>query len=111
MIIRYAAEPMLVFKIIIILRDFICSKGLKGVIFNRKRNAKTGMLGWEYIRGEQIDENTYAGTAPTHAYAIDPAKSELCGGQQQTFVAPYTRCNRIANYRTAWAYFEKEFNK
>ena len=90
---------------------FTCSKGLTGVGLDRKRNAKTGMLGWEDIRGEQIDENTYAGTSPTHTHTIDPAKSELYGGQQQTFVAPYTRCDRIADYRTAWAHFEKIFNK
>jgi len=89
---------------------FTCSKGLTGVGLDRKRNNKTGMLGWEDIRGEQIDENTYAGTAPTHTHTIDPAKSELYGGQQQTFVAPYTRCDRIADYRTAWAHFEKIFN-
>ncbi len=90
---------------------FTCSKGLTGVGLDRKRNAKTGMLGWEDIRGEQIDENTYAGTSPTHTHTIDPAKSELYGGQQQTFVAPYTRCDRIADYRTAWAHFEKILNK
>lgn len=90
---------------------FTCSKGLTGVGLDRKRNNKTGMLGWEDIRGEQIDENTYAGTSPTHTHTIDPAKSELYGGQQQTFVAPYTRCDRIADYRTAWAHFEKIFNK
>lgn len=90
---------------------FTCSKGLTGVGLDRKRNAKTGMLGWEDIRGEQIDENTYAGTTPTHTHTIDPAKSELYGGQQQTFVAPYTRCDRIADYRTAWAHFDKIFNK
>lgn len=43
--------------------------------------------------------------------SIDPAKSELYVGQQQTFVAPYTRCDHIADYRTAWAHFEKIFNK
>lgn len=90
---------------------FTCSKGLTGVGLDRKRNAKTGMFGWEDIRGEQIDENTYAGTSPTHTHTIDPAKSELYGGQQQTFVAPYTRCDRIADYRHAWAHFEKIINK
>lgn len=89
---------------------FTCSKGLTGVGLDRKRNNSTGMPGWEDIRGEQIDENTYAGTSPTHTHTIDPAKSELYGGQQQTFVAPYTRCDRIADYRTAWAHFEKVFN-
>lgn len=75
----------------------------------RTGNRRQGTIGWEDIRGEQIDENTYAGTSPTHANTIDPAKSEIYGGQQQTFVAPYTRCDRIADYRTAWAHFEKIF--
>lgn len=89
---------------------FTCSSGLKGVGLDRKRNAKTGMLGWEDICGEQIDENTYAGTSPTHTHTIDPAKSELYGGQQVTYYAPYTKCDRIADYRRAWAHFEKIFN-
>ena len=89
---------------------FTCSKGLTGVGLDRKRNAKTGMLGWEDIRGEQIDSNTYAGTSPTHTHTIDPAKSELYGGQQVTYYAPYTKCDRIADYRRAWAHFEKIFN-
>lgn len=90
---------------------FTCSKGLTGVGVDRKRNAKTGMLGWEDIRGKQIDENTYAGTSPTHTHTIDPAKSELYGGQQVTYYAPYTKCDRIEDYRRAWAHFEKIFNK
>lgn len=90
---------------------FTCSSGLKGVGLDRKRNARTGMLGWEDIRGDQIDENTYAGTSPTHTHTIDPAKSELYGGQQVTYYAPYTKCDRIADYRRAWAHFEKIFNK
>ena len=90
---------------------FTCSKGLTGVGLDRKRNAKTGMLGWEDIRGEQIDENTYAGTSSTHTHTIDPKKSELYGGQQVTYYAPYTKCNRIEDYRRAWAHFEKIFNK
>ena len=95
---------------------FTCSKGLTGVGLDRKGNARQGIMGWEDIRGEAIvDENGvvtgYKGTAPTHVHTIDPAKSELYGGQQQTFVAPYTRCDRIADYRRAWSHFEKIFNK
>lgn len=89
---------------------FTCSKGLTGVGVDRKRNSKTGMLGWEDIRGEQIDENTYAGIAPTHTHTIDPAKSELYGGQQVTYTAPYTKSDRISDYRRAWAHFDKIFN-
>lgn len=89
---------------------FTCSKGLTGVGLDRTRNSKSGALGWEDIRGEQLNQNTYAGTAPTHTHTIDPQKSELYGGQQVTYYAPYTRCNRIDDYRTAWAHFERRFN-
>ena len=90
---------------------FTCSSGLKGVGLDRKGSSKTGTKGWEDIRGEQLDDNTYAGTAPTHTHTIDPQKSELYGGEQVTYHAPYTRCNRIDDYRTAWAHFEEMFNK
>ena len=90
---------------------FTCSSGLKGVGLDRKGSSKIGTKGWEDIRGEQLDANTYAGTAPTHTHTIDPQKSELYGGEQVTYHAPYTRCNRIDDYRTAWAHFEEMFNK
>lgn len=81
---------------------FTRNVGLSGV--GMERNI------WEDIRGEQLDENTYAGTAPTYIHTIDPKKSELYGGQQVTYYAPYTRCDRIADYRRAWVHFEKIFN-
>ena len=78
-------------------------------------NARQSTIGWEDIRGEAIaDENSivssYKCTAPTHVHTIDPAKSELYRGQQQTFVAPYTCCDCVADNRTAWAQFDKIFN-
>ena len=82
---------------------FTCSKGLTGVGLDRPK--------WNEIRGEQKDENTFLGTSDTYTHTIDPSKSELYGGQQQVFKAPYTRCDRIADYRTAWAHFEKIFNQ
>ena len=47
----------------------------------------------------------------TREQRIAPTKSELYGGQQQTFVVPYTRCDRIADYRRAWSHFDKQFKK
>lgn len=87
---------------------FTCSKGLTGVGLDRPT--------WSAMRGEEITNDKgvvigYKGTEPTYLHTIDPAKSELYGGQQQTFVAPYTKCDRIEDYRTAWAHFEKKFNK
>lgn len=83
---------------------FTCAKGLFGVGIERKQ--------WESIRG-QISENglTCSGTSETYVHTIDPAKSEMYGGQQVTYYAPYTKCDRIEDYRRAWAHFEKIFNE
>lgn len=58
---------------------------------------------WEQIRNQKEGE--------TYAHTIDPAKSELYGGQQVTYYAPYTKCDRIVDYRRAWVHFEKLFNE
>ena len=55
---------------------------------------------WERIRNMKDGETYY--------HTIE--KSELYRGQHVTFYAPFTRCDRIADYRTAWAHFEKIFN-
>jgi hypothetical protein len=72
---------------------FTCSVGLKGVGVDRPK--------WEEIRNQKEGE--------TYTHTIDPAKSELYGGQQITYYAPYTKCDRIEDYRRAWAHFEKVF--
>jgi hypothetical protein len=82
---------------------FTCSKGLTGVGCSRPE--------WESIRGAaSADGMTYDGNGIPYVHTIDPAKSELYGGQQVTYYPPYTRCDRIADYRRAWAFFEKKFN-
>ena len=87
---------------------FTCSRGLTGVGLDRPV--------WNAMRGNPITvaDGTiiaYEGAEPQYTHTIDPRKSELYGGQQQTFIAPYNRCDRIADYRTAWAHFEKKFNQ
>lgn len=78
---------------------FTCSKGLNGVGCERKE--------WEAIRGSLSEDGmTYEGTAPTYVHTIDPKKSEMYGGEQVTYYAPYTKCDRIADYRRAWEFFE-----
>lgn len=82
----------------------------------RKGNTKQGVQGWEDIRGESItDEHGniigYQGTTPTYTHTIDPTKSELYAGQTITYEAPFTCCDRIQDYRTAWKYFEERFNQ
>ena len=66
---------------------------------------------WNTIRGEQISDNIYQGATSTYVHTIPIEKSELYGGEQVTYYAPYTRCDRIADYRRAWAYFEERFKK
>ena len=78
---------------------FTCSKGLNGVGCERKE--------WEAIRGSLSEDGmTYEGTASTYVHTIDPKKSEMYGGEEVTYYAPYTKCDRIADYRRAWAFFE-----
>lgn len=71
---------------------FTCSKGLTGVGVDRPV--------WERIRDMQEGE--------TYEHTIE--KSELYRGQKVTYYAPFTRCDRVEDYRRAWEWFEKIFN-
>lgn len=73
---------------------FTCSKGLVGVGVDRPV--------WETIKDMKEGE--------TYVHTIDPQKSELYGGQQFTYYAPFTKCDRVEDYKRAWAFFEKRFN-
>lgn len=64
---------------------------------------------WDSIRGEQLSDNIYQGATSSYIHTVPVEKSELYGGEQVTYYAPYTRCDRIADYRRAWAYFEERF--
>ena len=64
---------------------------------------------WNTIRGEQLSDNIYQGATSSYVHTIPVEKSELYGGEQVTYYAPYTRCDRIADYRRAWIYFENRF--
>ena len=37
--------------------------------------------------------------------------SELCRGQQVTYYEPFTKCDRVEDYRRAWGHFEKMFGE
>lgn len=71
---------------------FTCSKGLTGVGVDRPV--------WERIRDMQEGE--------TYEHTIE--KSELYRGQKVTYYAPFTKCDRVEDYRRAWGWFEKVFN-
>ena len=44
----------------------------------------------------------------TYTYTLT---SELYAGQTITYEAPFTKCDRVEDYRTAWEYFENVYNK
>lgn len=69
---------------------FTCSKGLIGVGVDRPT--------WNRIR-EMHPGETY-----THTLT-----SELYAGQTITYEGPFTCCDRVTDYRTAWKHFEERF--
>ena len=70
---------------------FTCSKGLTGIGVDRPT--------WNKIIGMKEGE--------TYEHTIE--KSELYKGQKVTYYAPFTKCDRIEDYRRAWAHFDKMF--
>jgi hypothetical protein len=72
---------------------FTCSKGLVGVGVDRKE--------WEQIRNLQASE--------TYEHTI--TKSELYQGKKITYHAPFDKCDRVEDYKTAWKHFEEVFKE
>lgn len=68
---------------------FTCSKGLTGTGVDRKT--------WERIRD--------LGEGQTWVHTIEPSRSELYAGKTVTYQAPFDRCDRVEDYRRAWAHF------
>lgn len=72
---------------------FTCSKGLSGVGVDRKD--------WEKIRDMKAGE--------AHKHII--TKSELYQGKEVNYYAPFDKCDRVEDYKVAWAHFEKTLNQ
>jgi len=72
---------------------FTCSKGLTGVGVDRPI--------WETIRNMKEGES----------YEHTIKKSELYYGEKVTYYAPFEKCDRVEDYKVAWAHFEKIFNQ
>jgi hypothetical protein len=72
---------------------FTCSKGLTGIGVDRPV--------WNSIK-ELKDGETYEHTIE---------KSELYYGEKVTYYAPFEKCDRVEDYKVAWAHFEKIFNQ
>ena len=76
-----------------------CSKGLPGVGWLDDRGKSPGRAAWERILADNPAELTCT--------AIDDT---MRGGPREVarhFVGPFTRCDRIEDYRRAWAHFER----
>ena len=72
---------------------FTCSKGLTGVGVDRPV--------WNTISDMKEGE--------TYEHTIE--KSELYHREQVTYYAPFEKCDRVEDYKVAWAHFEKIFNQ
>jgi hypothetical protein len=70
---------------------FTCSKGLTGVGLDRAE--------WNTIKDYKEGE--------TYEHTIE--KSELYKGKVVTYYAPFDKCDRVEDYKVAWAYFEGVF--
>lgn len=63
---------------------------------------------WERIALE-AKESLSKGMNYRYNHVIE--KSELYQGKEISFEAPYTNCDRVADYRHAWSHFSQIFNK
>lgn len=72
---------------------FTCSKGLTGVGLDRPD--------WEKIKDLPAGE--------TYEHTI--TKSELYYGEKVIYYAPFTKCDRVEDYKRAWTHFEKRFKE
>lgn len=76
-----------------------CSKGLPGVGWLDERGKSPGRAAWEKIIAESPSELICT--------AIDDTEP---GGPREAvryFIGPFTQCDRIEDYRSAWAHFER----
>jgi len=72
---------------------FTCSKGLTGVGVDRPV--------WNTINDLKAGD--------TYEHTIE--KSELYYGKKITYYAPFDKCDRVEDYKTAWTHFEKIFKE
>lgn len=78
---------------------FTCSKGLTGVGIDRPE--------WDRITEEINPMQRSIKDGETYVHTI--TKSELYQGQQITYYPPFDKCDRVEDYKVAWAHFENVF--
>ena len=79
---------------------FTIGKGLTGVGLDRPE--------WEKITEEVNPMQRKLKDGDTYIHTIK--KSELYLDQQITYYAPFDKCDRVEDYKMAWAHFEKIFS-
>lgn len=84
---------------------FTASKGLTGVGFPRKGTGRGAnkTAGWEDIQHET--SGTFTRTILDDTLPGGPVERTI------TYEAPWTRCDRVKDYRIAWEFFGKECSK
>ena len=78
---------------------FTTSKGLVGVGLPRKGNPKKRIIGWEDVK--DMTSGTVQVTITDDTLPGGPVERTL------TYHAPFDKCDRVTDYRTAWAHFEQ----
>jgi hypothetical protein len=76
-----------------------CSKGLPGVGYLNEKGKSPGRKEWESILELKPSELICT--------AIDDTMSDGPKTVERRFVGPFFKCDRIEDYRRAWAHFEK----
>jgi hypothetical protein len=81
---------------------FTASKGLTSVGFPRKGSGRGAnkTTGWEDI--QDMTSGTVSRTIVDDTLPGGPVERTI------TYEAPFDRCDRVEDYKTAWAFFEKE---
>lgn len=81
---------------------FTVSKGLAGVGFPRKGKGRGANkeIGWEDISG--MESGAVSRTVTDDTLPGGPIQRTI------TYEAPFDRCDRVQDYRVAWAFFEGE---
>lgn len=76
-----------------------CSKGLPGVGWLDQNRKRPGRAAWEKMLAENPVELTCT--------VIDDTQPGGAREITRHFVGPFTKCNRIEDYRCAWPHFER----
>jgi type I restriction-modification system DNA methylase subunit len=76
---------------------FTTSKGLTGVGLPRKGNKAKGIIGWEDVQG--METGTVEVTVEDDTLPDGPTQRTII------YQAPFVKCDRVQDYRTAWNQF------